>query len=84
MKDKFKKAIKSNFFDNGSPNYYGAEKAAEICNTLHQQAMKDERKKLIKKIKEAKKYYQGIGRYNYSAGFEKAIYLIAKENNIEL
>jgi hypothetical protein len=36
-----------------------------------------ERSMLIEQFKKSKAYYEGIGRFDYSAGFEKAIYLIA-------
>jgi hypothetical protein len=36
-----------------------------------------ERSLLIAQIKKSKAYYEGIGRFDYSAGFEKVIYLIA-------
>ena len=82
MKEKFEAAM---MLKKGSKTLTGRyliaiEQAAEICDTLHQRAMKEEREKLINKIQIAKTYYQGIGRYNYSAGLEKAIYLIAKKD----
>jgi len=36
-----------------------------------------ERSLLIEQFKKSKAYYEGIGRFDYSAGFEKAIYLTA-------
>jgi hypothetical protein len=36
-----------------------------------------ERNILIEQFKKSKAYYEGIGRFDYSAGFEKAIYLTA-------
>lgn len=36
-----------------------------------------ERNLLIEQFKKSKAYYEGIGRFDYSAGFEKAIYLTA-------
>ena len=47
MKDKFKEAIKDHC--NYCDEYIS--KIAEVCNTLHQQAMKKERAGLMKKIK---------------------------------
>ena len=79
MKDKFEEAIRD-ILPQAIKNYLWQtkviKKLAEKCNTLHQQALNEEREKLIKKIQKAQKYYENLNRFDYSAGFEKAVHLI--------
>ena len=77
MKDKFEEIIRDKSRERlGKNNVVGIIKAAKSCNTLHQQALKEEREKLIKRIQNAQKYYENLNRFDYSAGFEKATHLI--------
>lgn len=100
MKDKFKEAILANYkYVKGKDVILINEKEstkliANACNTLYQQAMKEEREKMLKEIR-AKIWQTRIIEDNitdnrehiYNQGVEKALEAvrkIAKENNIEL
>lgn len=57
----------------------GANAADEILALLDVVDSGDSinRKSLIQQIEKSKSYYEGIGRYDYSAGFDKARYMVA-------
>ena len=52
MKDKFETAISDNVEALNEGSICGVNKAAKRCNTLHQQAMKIEKKKLLNELKD--------------------------------
>lgn len=39
-----------------------------------------DRKEIVEAIKKSQVYYEGISRYDYSAGFEKSIYIVGSHN----
>lgn len=81
MKDKFKKVIHEAFQDYALNNLEAQFKdAANACNTLHQQAMKEERKKNKELVNKA--YDEGR---KYVLAIIEAIRIreLFKENNIK-
>jgi len=51
MKDKFEKVIRITIISAGY-DFLLAEKIAKACNTLHQQAMKEEKEKMLEEMLE--------------------------------
>jgi hypothetical protein len=69
---------------------YGIADVAPECNCYDEWKKEEDlrssdlisRKDLLAQIEKSKLYYENLGRFDYSAGLEKARYLIAKTKSI--